>query len=170
MAVSDKNDDGDSGGLTHLDPDGHARMVDVSDKTVSQRIAVAEGRIRMSPETLDAIEAGNVKKGDVVQVARLAAISAGKRTGDLIPLCHMLPGASFGVDVTMDHSLPGVVLRAEVKVSGQTGVEMEALTAVTVGLLTVYDMAKALDRGMTIEGVRLLEKDGGKSGRWSVDD
>jgi len=170
MAASTKNDTESPQGLTHLDPDGHARMVDVSDKTVSQRTAVAEGRIRMAPETLEAIEAGDVKKGDVVQVARLAAISAGKRTGDLIPLCHMLPGASFSLDVTMDRSLPGVVMRAEVKVAGQTGVEMEALTAVTVGLLTVYDMAKALDRGMTIEGIRLIVKDGGKSGRWSVDD
>ncbi len=170
MAPSAKNETEGPQGLTHLDPDGHSRMVDVSDKTVSQRTAVAEGRIRMALATLEAIEAGDVKKGDVVQVARLAAISAGKRTGDLIPLCHMLPGASFSIEVTMDHSLPGVVMRAEVKVAGQTGVEMEALTAVTVGLLTVYDMAKALDRGMTIEGVRLLVKDGGKSGRWSADD
>ena len=170
MAASDQDETAGGGGLTHLDSDGHARMVDVSEKSISQRTAIAEGRIRMSPETLDAIEAGNIKKGDVIQVARLAAISAGKRTGDLIPLCHMLPGASFTLDVTIDRTLPGIVMRAEVKVAGQTGVEMEALTAVTVGLLTVYDMAKALDRGMMIEGVRLLLKDGGKSGRWSAND
>ena len=118
MAPSAKNETEGPQGLTHLDPDGHSRMVDVSDKTVSQRTAVAEGRIRMALATLEAIEAGDVKKGDVVQVARLAAISAGKRTGDLIPLCHMLPGASFSIEVTMDHSLPGVVMRAEVKVAG----------------------------------------------------
>ena len=169
MAPSEKDDTPGRGGLTHLDPEGHARMVDVSEKDVSQRTAVAEGRIRMSPETLAAIEAGDVKKGDVLQVARLAAISAGKRTGDLIPLCHVLPGASFSMHVATDSALPGVIVRAEVKVAGQTGVEMEALTAVTVGLLTVYDMAKSLDRGMVIEDIRLLLKDGGKSGRWSAD-
>ena len=141
-------------------------MVDVSGKDVSRRTAVAEGRIRMAPDTLAAIESGDVKKGGVLQVAQLAAISAGKRTGDLIPLCHVLPGASFRVDAVADPSLPGVVVRVEVKAVGQTGVEMEALTAVTLGLLTVYDMAKSLDRGMTIEGVRLLLKEGGKSGRW----
>ncbi len=168
MVASDQEDRGQ--GLTHLDPDGHARMVDVSEKGVTQRTAVAEGSIRMSSETLAAIEAGDVKKGDVLQAARFAAISAGKRTGELIPLCHVLPGASFTVDVVTNHDLPGVVVRAEVKVAGQTGVEMEALTAVTVGLLTVYDMAKSLDRGMVIQGVRLLLKDGGKSGRWSADD
>ena len=144
-------------------------MVDVSGKNVSRRTAVAEGRIRMAPDTLAAIESGDVKKGSVLQVARLAAISAGKRTGDLIPLCHVLPGASFRVDAVADSSLPGVVVRVEVKAVGQTGVEMEALTAVTLGLLTVYDMAKSLDRGMTIEGVRLLLKEGGKSGRWCAD-
>ncbi len=170
MAASDRDDTAGGGGLTHLDAAGRAHMVDVTEKSVTNRTAVAEGRIRMAPETLAAIEAGNLKKGDVVQVARLAAISAGKRTGDLIPLCHMLPGASFTLDVVMDRDLPGVVLRAEVKVAGQTGVEMEALTAVSVGLLTVYDMAKSLDRGMQIEGIRLLLKDGGKSGRWSADD
>jgi len=169
MAASDQQDTPGAGGLTHLDPAGHAQMVDVSEKRVSPRIALAEGRIRMSPETLRAIEAGDAKKGDVLQVARLAAISAGKRAGDLIPLCHVVPGASFSLDLSPDPQLPGVVVRAEVRVAGQTGVEMEALTAVTVALLTVYDMAKSLDRGMVIEGVRLLLKDGGKSGRWSAD-
>ena len=133
------------------------------------RIATAEGRIRMSTDTLAAIRGGGVQKGDVLQVARLAAIMAGKRTADLIPLCHMLPGASIAVDLDLDEALPGIVLRAEARIAGQTGVEMEALTAVSVGLLTVYDMAKSLDRGMVIEDVRLLHKDGGRSGAWSAD-
>jgi len=164
-------EDLDSGGadLTHIDEQGNPRMVDVSDKEASTRVAVAEGRIRMSADTLAAIRGGKVHKGDVLQVARLAGVMAGKRTADLIPLCHMLPGASIAVDLDLDETLPGIVLRAEARITGQTGVEMEALTAVSVGLLTVYDMAKSLDRGMVIEGVRLLRKDGGKSGAWSVD-
>ena len=156
-------------GLTHIDAQGNPRMVDVSDKEASTRVAVAEGRIRMSADTLAAIRGGKVHKGDVLQVARLAGVMAGKRTGDLIPLCHMLPGASIAVDLDWDEALPSIVLRAEARITGQTGVEMEALTAVSVGLLTVYDMAKSLDRGMVIEGVRLLRKEGGKSGAWSVD-
>ena len=156
-------------GLTHIDAQGNPRMVDVSDKEASTRVAVAEGRIRMSADTLAAIRGGRVHKGDVLQVARLAGVMAGKRTGDLIPLCHMLPGASIAVDLDWDEALPGIVLRAEARITGQTGVEMEALTAVSVGLLTVYDMAKSLDRGMVIEGVRLLRKEGGKSGVWSAD-
>ena len=159
--------DSDGAGLTHIDAQGNPRMVDVSDKEAATRVAVAEGRIRMSADTLAAIRGGKVHKGDVLQVARLAGIMAGKRTADLIPLCHMLPGASIAVDLDLDETLPGIVLRAEARITGQTGVEMEALTAVSVGLLTVYDMAKALDRGMVIEGVRLLRKDGGKSGAWS---
>jgi cyclic pyranopterin phosphate synthase len=159
--------DSGGGGLTHIDEQGNPRMVDVSDKEASTRVAVAEGRIRMSADTLAAIREGKVHKGDVLQVARLAGIMAGKRTADLIPLCHMLPGASIAVDLDLDETLPGIVLRAEARITGQTGVEMEALTAVSVGLLTVYDMAKSLDRGMVIEGVRLLRKDGGKSGAWS---
>ncbi len=164
-------DDGTSGGrgLTHIDAEGNPRMVDVSDKATSARTAVAEGRIRMSSDTLAAIRGGKMHKGDVLQVARLAGVMAGKRTADLIPLCHMLPGASIAVDLDVDETLPGIVLRAEARITGQTGVEMEALTAVAVGLLTVYDMAKSLDRGMVIEGVRLLRKDGGKSGTWSAD-
>jgi len=163
--------DHDSGGqgLTHMDGEGNPRMVDVSDKAASARTAVAEGRIRMSSDTLDAIRGGKVHKGDVLRVARLAGIMAGKRTADLIPLCHMLPGASITVDLDLDEALPGIVLRAEARITGQTGVEMEALTAVSVGLLTVYDMAKSLDRGMVIEGIRLLRKDGGKSGTWTAD-
>ncbi len=164
-------EDHNSGGptLTHIDAKGNPRMVDVSDKAASARTAVAEGRIRMSSDTLAAIRGGTVHKGDVLQVARLAGVMAGKRTADLIPLCHLLPGASIAVDLELDESLPGIVLRAEARIVGQTGVEMEALTAVSVGLLTVYDMAKSLDRGMVIEGIRLLHKDGGKSGTWSVD-
>ncbi len=168
MATPEDRDSGGPG-LTHIDAEGNPHMVDVSGKAASARIAVAEGRIRMSAEALAAIRGGRVRKGDVLQVARLAGIMAGKRTGDLIPLCHMLPGTSIAVDLDLDETLPGIVLRAEARIAGQTGVEMEALTAVSVGLLTVYDMAKSLDRGMVIEGVRLLRKDGGKSGAWSVD-
>ena len=168
MAAPEDVDSGERS-LTHIDAEGNPRMVDVSDKAATSRTAVAKGRIRMSSDTLVAIREGNVHKGDVLQVARLAGIMAGKRTADLIPLCHMLPGASIVVDLGLDESLPGIVLRAEARIVGQTGVEMEALTAVSVGLLTVYDMAKSLDRGMVIEGVRLLRKDGGKSGSWSVD-
>lgn len=167
MAAPEDNDSGGPG-LTHFDAEGNPRMVDVSGKAVSARTAVAEGRIRMSSETLAAIRGGKVHKGDVLPVARLAGVMAGKRTADLIPLCHMLPGASVSVDLNLDEGLPGIVLRAEARIVGQTGVEMEALTAVSVGLLTVYDMAKSLDRGMVIEGIRLLRKDGGKSGTWSA--
>ncbi len=165
------HEDQDSGGpgLTHMDGEGNPRMVDVSSKATTARTAVAEGRIRMSSDTLAAIRGGDVHKGDVLQVARLAGIMAGKRTADLIPLCHMLPGASITIDLDLDEALPGIVLRAEARITGQTGVEMEALTAVSVGLLTVYDMAKSLDRGMVIEGIRLLRKDGGKSGTWVLD-
>ncbi len=166
MAAPEDHDSGGPG-LTHIDAKGNPRMVDVSGKATSARTAVAEGHIRMSSDTLAAIRGGKVHKGDVLQVARLAGVMAGKRTGDLIPLCHMLPGASITVDLDLDETLPGIVLRAEARIAGQTGVEMEALTAVSVGLLTVYDMAKSLDRGLVIEDVRLLHKDGGKSGTWS---
>lgn len=168
MATTEDRDSRGAG-LTHIDAQGNPIMVDVSGKETSMRIATAEGRIRMSTDTLAAIRGGGVQKGDVLQVARLAAIMAGKRTADLIPLCHMLPGASIAVDLDLDEALPGIVLRAEARIAGQTGVEMEALTAVSVGLLTVYDMAKSLDRGMVIEDVRLLHKDGGRSGAWSAD-
>ena len=168
MATPEDHDPGGPG-LTHIDAKGNPRMVDVSGKAPSARTAVAEGRIRMSSDTLAAIRGGKVHKGDVLQVARLAGVMAGKRTGDLIPLCHMLPGASIAVDLDLDEDLPGIVLRAEARIAGQTGVEMEALTAISIGLLTVYDMTKSLDRGMVIEGIRLLRKDGGKSGTWTAD-
>ena len=156
-------------GLTHLDADGRARMVDVSDKKVTSRRAVAEGRIIMSPETLERIVVGNTEKGDVIQVAEIAGVMGGKKTPDLIPLCHALPGASIRVRIEPTEHPTGLVATAEATFTGQTGVEMEALTAVSVALLTVYDMAKAVDRGMHIEGIRLVSKEGGRSGSWSVD-
>jgi cyclic pyranopterin phosphate synthase len=152
--------------LTHLDADGRPRMVDVSGKDETRRRAVAEGAIRMAPETLSAIVRGGSPKGDVLQVARIAGIQAGKRSGDLIPLCHLLPGASLSVEIEEDPDLPGLRVRAEASIRGQTGVEMEALTAASVALLTVYDMAKAMDRGMVLEGIRLVSKEGGRSGKW----
>jgi len=156
--------------LTHLDPQGLPRMVDVSEKETTQRRAVAEGAIRMAPETLSAITEGRSPKGDVLQVARIAGIQAGKRSGDLIPLCHILPGASLVVNLEEDPKLPGVRVRAEATIQGQTGVEMEALTAASVALLTVYDMVKAMDRGMVLEGIRLVSKEGGRSGSWTQEE
>ncbi|NCQ23629.1 MAG: cyclic pyranopterin monophosphate synthase MoaC [Rhodobacteraceae bacterium CG17_big_fil_post_rev_8_21_14_2_50_63_15] len=154
--------------LTHFDGQGHAHMVDVSDKSVTARVAVAEGYIKMARETFDIISQGRAKKGDVLAVARLAGIMAAKRTSDLIPLCHPLPITKVAVDLTLDPGLPGVRIAATVKTTGQTGVEMEALTAATVAALTVYDMAKAVDRAMEIGGVRVRLKDGGKSGRYEA--
>lgn len=156
-------------GLTHLDADGRVRMVDVSGKDVTSRRAVARGRIVMSPATLKRIVSGKTEKGDPIQVAELAGVMGGKKTADLIPLCHALPGASMRVRVVADGELPGLVATAEATITGQTGVEMEALTAVSVALLTVYDMAKAVDRGMRIEGIRLVSKEGGRSGSWSAE-
>lgn len=158
------------GGLTHLDAEGRARMVDVTAKDATRRTAVAEGRIVMEGETLDAIVSGRTAKGDPVKVAELAGVLAGKKTADLIPLCHVLPGASVDVRLEPDAELPGVRARAEAIYEGKTGVEMEALTAVSVALLTVYDMVKALDRGMRIEGIRLVAKSGGASGDWRTPD
>lgn len=152
--------------LSHLDALGNPRMVDVSGKEESHRTAVAEGSIRMDQSTFEAIRDGETPKGEVLQVARLAGIQAGKKTGDLIPLCHLLPGVSLMVDMDLDPDLPGVRVRATATLSGQTGVEMEALTASAVALLTVYDMAKSLDRGMVLDGIRLVSKEGGLSGRW----
>lgn len=156
--------------LTHLDAEGRARMVDVTDKDVTHRRAVAEGHIVMAATTLERIVVGDTPKGDVIRTAELAGVMGGKKTSDLIPLCHALPGASVRVSLEPDPTLPGIRARAEATVTDRTGVEMEALTAVSVALLTVYDMAKAVDRGMRIEGVRLLEKEGGRSGHWRVDE
>jgi cyclic pyranopterin phosphate synthase len=152
--------------LSHLDAEGRARMVNVGAKEETARTARAEGSIRMSAETLAAVERNALSKGDVMAAARIAGIMAAKKTAELIPLCHPLPLTDAGVDIVVDHSLPGLRVRAWASTQGRTGVEMEALTAVSVALLTVYDMAKALDRGMEISGVRLLEKQGGKSGDW----
>lgn len=155
--------------LTHIDQAGKATMVDVSEKAITTRVAVAEGTVTMKPETLELILAGNAKKGDVIATARIAGIMAAKRTHELIPLCHPIGLDDVAVDIEADKSLPGLRLTATAKVAGRTGVEMEALTAVTVACLTVYDMAKAADRGMTISGVRLLEKSGGRSGHWRAE-
>jgi cyclic pyranopterin phosphate synthase len=150
--------------LTHLGRSGEARMVDVSAKKPTERLAVAEGRVVMTKSTLDLVLQGDTKKGDALGVARIAGIMAAKKTHALIPLCHPLPISQVEVEIAPDHQLPGLIVRASVKVTGATGVEMEALTAVSVACLTIYDMAKAVERGMRIEGIRLLEKRGGKSG------
>ncbi|MGI9393822.1 MAG: cyclic pyranopterin monophosphate synthase MoaC [Boseongicola sp.] len=155
-------------GLTHFDDKGRAHMVDVSDKDTTDRIAIAEGYIRMSAETLDIIAEGRAKKGDVLSVARLAGIMGAKKTSDLIPLCHPLPITKISVELSIEPERPGIRVEAIVKTTGQTGVEMEALSAVTTACLTVYDMAKAVEKGMIIEGIRLLLKDGGKSGRYEA--
>ncbi|MUO77782.1 cyclic pyranopterin monophosphate synthase MoaC [Agrobacterium vitis] len=151
-------------GLTHIGAAGEAHMVDVGDKVETVRIAIAEGHIRMAPETLVLIRDGNAKKGDVIGTARLAGIMAAKRTADLIPLCHPLMLTKVSVDITEDTALPGLRVTATVKLTGKTGVEMEALTAVSVACLTIYDMAKAADKTMEIGGIRVVEKTGGKSG------
>jgi cyclic pyranopterin phosphate synthase len=154
--------------LTHLDASGEANMVDVSEKDVTARTAIAEGAVVMRPETVALIRQGDAKKGDVLGTARLAGIMASKRTHELIPLCHPLLLSKVMVDCAIDDDLPGVRVTAEVKVSGRTGVEMEALTAVSVACLTIYDMVKAADRGMRIEGVRLRMKSGGRSGTFEA--
>jgi len=151
-------------GLSHLDAEGTARMVDVGAKPVTERSATAEGAVRMLPETLALIRAGAAKKGDVIGVARIAGIMAAKRTHELIPLCHPLQLSQIAVDIAFDEALPGLRVTATAKLAGRTGVEMEALTAASVACLTIYDMAKAVDRAMVIEGLRLIEKTGGKSG------
>ncbi|MDK6078455.1 cyclic pyranopterin monophosphate synthase MoaC [Massilia varians] len=154
--------------LTHFDATGQAHMVDVGAKQDTHRIAVAAGSIRMQPETLALIQSGNAKKGDVIGIARIAAIMASKRTSDLVPLCHPLPITRVAVDFEVDAVASSVHCRAQVETIGKTGVEMEALTAVQVGLLTIYDMCKAVDRGMVMTNVRVLEKHGGKSGDWTA--
>lgn len=155
--------------LTHFDDQGQAHMVDVSMKPVTDRVAVAEGAVVMTAGTLALITEGRAKKGDVLGVARLAGIMAAKKTADLIPLCHPLPITRVALDLTPDASLPGIRVAATVKTGGQTGVEMEALTAVSVACLTIYDMVKAVEKGMRIEGIRLRLKEGGKSGRWEAE-
>ncbi|MBI5262016.1 MAG: cyclic pyranopterin monophosphate synthase MoaC [Bradyrhizobium sp.] len=152
--------------LTHIDAGGEARMVDVSEKPATERTATAEGRVVMSNSTLDLILSGNAKKGDVLGAARIAGIMAAKRTSELIPLCHPLALSKVVVDIEPDATIPGCIVQATVKVTGPTGVEMEALTAVSVACLTIYDMIKAVERGVRIEGIRLLEKKGGKSGHY----
>jgi cyclic pyranopterin phosphate synthase len=156
------------GKLSHIDDKGEARMVDVSDKASTARRAVAEGFIAMQPETLALVETGAAKKGDVIGAARIAGIMAAKRTHELIPLCHPLAITKVGIDFVLTQSPPGIHVTAEVKVAGQTGVEMEALTAVSVACLTLYDMLKAADKTMTIEDIRLVEKTGGKSGAFKA--
>ncbi|MBN2630446.1 MAG: cyclic pyranopterin monophosphate synthase MoaC [Rhodobacteraceae bacterium] len=155
-------------GLTHFDGEGHAHMVDVSGKPVTDRVAVARGQVVMSAQTLALISAGQAKKGDVLGVARLAGIMAAKKTSDLIPLCHPLPITKVALDLTPDPALPGIVVEATVKTGGQTGVEMEALTAVSVACLTIYDMVKAVEKSMRIEGIHLVLKDGGASGLYQA--
>jgi cyclic pyranopterin phosphate synthase len=155
--------------LSHIDQRGQARMVDVTAKGATERMAVAEGRVIMSKATLDRVLEGNSLKGDVLGVARLAGIMAAKRTHGLIPLCHPLPITKVELEIDPEHSFPGFLVRATVKVTAQTGVEMEALVAASIACLTIYDMVKAVEKGMRIEGVRLLEKTGGKSGPWRAE-
>jgi len=156
--------------LTHLDDTGAANMVDVSQKDPTTRTAFARGAVQMKQETLDLILSGNAKKGDVLATARIAGIMAAKRTHELIPLCHPLGLSKVSIDIEADNDLPGLVITAMAKVTGQTGVEMEALTAASVACLTIYDMAKAADKGMVLKDIRLLEKTGGKSGHWKADE
>jgi cyclic pyranopterin monophosphate synthase len=155
--------------LTHFDAQGQAHMVDVAAKAETHRTALATGSIRMLPATLALIAQGQAKKGDVIAIARIAAIQAAKRTAELIPLCHPLPLTRVAVEFTLDDAASAVHVTVQAETVGRTGVEMEALTAVQVGLLTVYDMCKAADRGMVMDGIRLLEKQGGKSGHWVAD-
>ncbi len=156
--------------LTHLDARGKAKMVDVTQKEITGRRAVAQGLLRCSAQACELLATGGNPKGDVEQVARVAGIMGGKRTGELIPLCHVLPAASVSVDIELDAALPGLRVTATATINGRTGVEMEALTAVSVALLTAYDMLKAVDRGIIIESIRLVEKSGGRSGDWKSED
>jgi cyclic pyranopterin phosphate synthase len=155
--------------LTHLDETGAAHMVDVSDKDITSRTAIAEGAVVMAPATLELIRSGTAAKGDVIATARIAGIMAAKKTHELIPLCHPIMLAKVTVDIDVDEALPGLRVRAVTRVADRTGVEMEALTAVSVACLTLYDMVKAVDRGMSIGPIRLLEKTGGRSGSWKAE-
>jgi cyclic pyranopterin phosphate synthase len=168
VPASESTPDPDAGSLTHFDASGQAHMVDIAGKQISHRVAIAGGAIRMQPDTLDRIRQGSAAKGDVLGVARIAGIMAAKRTGDLIPLCHPIALTRVTCEFEIVDALPGVLCRATAECEGRTGVEMEALTAVQIALLTIYDMCKAVDRAMVIDGVRLLEKRGGKSGDWSA--
>ena len=159
----------DNGGLTHFDTTGQAHMVDVGAKDDTHRIAIASGLIRMKPTTLGVVMSGSAKKGDVLGIARIAAIMAAKRTSDLIPLCHPLALTRVAVEFTINENDASIMCNAQVETHGKTGVEMEALTAVQVGLLTIYDMCKAIDRGMVMTDVKVMEKHGGKSGSWKVE-
>ena len=154
-------------GLTHIGADGAANMIDVSDKSETVRVAVAEGRVRMQPETLRMIRSGDAQKGDVIGAARLAGIMAAKQTSNLLPLCHPLMLTKVAVEIKEDETLPSLRVQATAKLTGKTGVEMEALTAVSVACLAIYDMAKAVDKAMEIQDIRLLSKSGGKSGNWN---
>ncbi len=154
--------------LTHINETGEAHMVDVGDKETTSRMAIAEGQVKMQSETMDMIRSGNAKKGDVIATARIAGIMAAKKVPDLIPLCHPIEISKITLDIQPDSSLPGYIVRATTKVMGRTGVEMEALTACSVACLTIYDMAKSVDRGMEIGPVKLVEKSGGKSGHWKA--
>jgi cyclic pyranopterin phosphate synthase len=155
--------------LTHFNAQGEVHMVDVGNKDISQRLAIAEGVIQMQPKTLQKILAGDHKKGDVLGIARIAGIMAAKKTAELIPLCHPLALNKVKIDLSPDKNITGIYCQVQVAVSGKTGVEMEALTAVQISLLTIYDMCKAIDKGMTMTGIRLLKKSGGKSGDWNID-
>jgi len=166
MDSADEDEHIKRGRLTHIGVEGEARMVDVSEKAATRRVAVAEGRVRMGAATLKSVLEGDAKKGDVIGAARIAGVMAAKKTSDLIPLCHSIALSKVVVDIWPENAPPSLCVRAEARCVGPTGVEMEALTAVAVACLTIYDMAKAIDRGMSIEGVRLLEKRGGKSGEW----
>jgi cyclic pyranopterin phosphate synthase len=159
----------DNGGLTHFDTTGQAHMVDVGAKDDTHRIAIASGLIRMKPTTLGVVMSGTAKKGDVLGIARIAAIMAAKRTSDLIPLCHPLALTRVAVEFTINETDASIMCNAQVETHGKTGVEMEALTAVQVGLLTIYDMCKAIDRGMVMSDIKVMEKHGGKSGSWKVE-
>ena len=159
----------DTPSLSHFDAKGDAHMVDVSEKDVTSRIATAEGHVKMARQSFDIISEGRAKKGDVLAVAQLAGIMGAKQCATLIPLCHPLPITKVSVDLTLDETLPGIRIEATVKTTGQTGVEMEALTAVNVAALTVYDMVKAVDKAMEIGGIRVILKDGGKSGRYEAE-
>jgi cyclic pyranopterin monophosphate synthase len=161
------NSANEESGLSHLKPSGEASMVDVTGKELTERVARARGSIRMRPDTLAAIQANALKKGDVLGVARVAGILAAKKTAELIPLCHPIPLTDLQIELTPDASLPGIIAEATARATWKTGVEMEALTAVTVSLLTVYDMAKSLDREMALGDISLLQKSGGKLGNWS---